>query len=105
MAEAPPSPGSVAREKAHGPPVPKHMQGRVADPAIVASNPLRSEEDGLLGAPMKPKEKSMEECCLDALKAVGIPAKTVKLHDGVLKGGYICATRRIEIEYESKGDP
>ena len=50
------------------------MQGRVAEAQISASAGLHSEEDGLLGAPMKPKEKSMEECCLDALKKQGSAA-------------------------------
>lgn len=42
---------------------------------------------------------SAEECCVEALQRQGIPAKSVAFDQSLLKGGYICATRRIWIQY------
>ena len=46
---------------------------------------------------------SLEVRCVAALRSQGIPATGVKLDDSKLKGGYICDTMRISIQYDEGG--
>jgi len=49
-------------------------------------------------------DSDIEALCFEALKKQGVPAKGAQFEVGILKGGYICATRRICVDLEDGAD-
>eukprot|EP01062_Namystynia_karyoxenos_P023925 TRINITY_DN19283_c0_g1_i1.p1 TRINITY_DN19283_c0_g1~~TRINITY_DN19283_c0_g1_i1.p1 ORF type:complete len:413 (+),score=107.14 TRINITY_DN19283_c0_g1_i1:93-1331(+) len=81
-------------EKPHGPPCPTLRKSPKTQREVHPAPASQASTDS----------PPLEVLCAEILRERGFPIKSVRVETNCLKGGYICATRRLHIEYEDGAD-